>query len=135
MSDHVITVSCEIFLVLIAIDPPVDEVIRVVTFTRSLLRPCHQCRAVRSNVSNSASVNQWILAQFPIVSLALIGTDFIAEYRNCRKRIRSKTESPSVLTPPDDRASALRYLGRSREARPLQIAPEFAHASVEVVGS
>jgi hypothetical protein len=36
---------------------------------------------------------------------------------------------------PGDRASALHYLGRSREARPLQIAPEFAHASVEVVGS
>jgi hypothetical protein len=32
-------------------------------------------------------------------------------------------------------ASALHYLGRSREACPLQIAPEFAHASVEVVGS
>jgi hypothetical protein len=28
-----------------------------------------------------------------------------------------------------------RYLGRSREARPLQIAPEFTQASVEVVGS
>jgi hypothetical protein len=55
-----------------------------------------------------------------------------AERVTCSLRLRRFDIRP-VAT--GDRASALHHLGRSREARPLQIAPEFAHASVEVVGS